>query len=29
MYARAVEQLLAYAEGKPINVINPDATGKR
>jgi D-3-phosphoglycerate dehydrogenase len=29
MYARAVDQLLAYAEGKPVNVINPDALGKR
>ncbi len=29
MYERAVEQLLAYAEGKPINVVNPDALGKR
>jgi len=29
MYARAVEQLLAYAEGKPINVVNPEALGKR
>jgi len=25
----AVDQLLAYAEGKPINVLNPEALGKR
>ncbi|RPI42223.1 MAG: D-2-hydroxyacid dehydrogenase family protein [Betaproteobacteria bacterium] len=29
MYRRAVDQLLAYAEGKPINVVNPEALGKR
>lgn len=27
MYGHAVEQLLAYAAGAPINVINPDALG--
>jgi D-3-phosphoglycerate dehydrogenase / 2-oxoglutarate reductase len=29
LYANAVEQLLAYAAGKPINVVNPEAIGKR
>ena len=29
LYANAVEQLLAYAAGAPINVANPDAIGKR
>ena len=29
IYATGVEQLLAYAAGKPINVKNPDALGKR
>ena len=29
IYAGAVEQLLAYAAGKPINVLNPEAAGKK
>jgi D-3-phosphoglycerate dehydrogenase len=29
LYTLAVDQLLAYAEGKPINVANPEAVGKR
>jgi D-3-phosphoglycerate dehydrogenase len=29
LYANAVEQLLAYAAGTPINVVNPEAIGKR
>jgi D-3-phosphoglycerate dehydrogenase len=29
MYARAVDQLLAFAAGQPINVANPEAVGKR
>jgi D-3-phosphoglycerate dehydrogenase len=29
IYANAIEQLLAYAAGKPINVVNPEALGKR
>jgi D-3-phosphoglycerate dehydrogenase / 2-oxoglutarate reductase len=29
LYAVAVDQLLAFAEGKPINVANPEAVGKR
>lgn len=29
IYAGGVEQLLAYAAGKPINVLNPEAAGKR
>ncbi len=29
IYTLAVDQLLAYAEGKPINVANPQALGKR
>jgi len=29
LYTLAVDQLLAYAEGKPINVANPEAIGKR
>jgi len=29
MYARSVDQLLAFAAGKPIDVVNPDAAGKR
>ena len=29
MYTRAIDQLLAYADGKPINVVNPEALGKR
>ena len=29
MYARAVDQLLAYADGKPVNVVNPEALGRR
>jgi len=29
IYKLAVDQLLAYAEGKPINVINPEVIGKR
>lgn len=29
IYAGAVDQLLAWAEGKPINVLNPEALGKR
>jgi len=29
MYAQAVERLLAYAGGKPIEVVNPEAAGKR
>jgi D-3-phosphoglycerate dehydrogenase len=29
LYANAVEQLLAYAAGAPINVANPEAIGKR
>ncbi|MPZ46705.1 MAG: D-2-hydroxyacid dehydrogenase family protein [Betaproteobacteria bacterium] len=29
LYASAVEQLLAYAAGAPINVANPEAIGKR
>jgi len=28
-YDGAVEQLVAYAEGKPINVVNPEALGKK
>ena len=28
MYATAVEQLLAFAEGKPTDVLNPEAMGK-
>jgi D-3-phosphoglycerate dehydrogenase len=29
LYSLAVDQLLAYAAGKPINVVNPEAAGKR
>src|SRR5262245_16924622 len=29
LYALAVDQLLAFADGKPINVVNPEAAGKR
>jgi D-3-phosphoglycerate dehydrogenase len=29
LYANAVEQLLAFAAGAPINVVNPEAIGKR
>lgn len=29
VYAGGVDQLLAYAAGKPINVINPEALGKK
>ena len=29
VYAGGVEQLLAYAAGKPINVLNPEAAGKK
>jgi D-3-phosphoglycerate dehydrogenase len=29
IFSSAVDQLLAFAEGKPINVINPEAIGKR
>jgi len=29
LYQLAVDQILAYAEGKPINVANPEAVGKR
>ena len=29
MYSQAVERLLAYAGGKPIEVVNPEAAGKR
>jgi D-3-phosphoglycerate dehydrogenase len=29
LYALAVDQLLAFAEGKPINVVNPEAVGQR
>jgi D-3-phosphoglycerate dehydrogenase len=29
IYRVAVDQLLAFAEGKPINVVNPEAVGKR
>lgn len=29
MYAKVVEQLLAYTAGKPIDVANPEAVGKR
>ena len=28
-YSLAVEQLLAFASGKPIDVVNPEAAGKR
>jgi D-3-phosphoglycerate dehydrogenase len=28
-YDTAVDQILAYAQGKPINVINPEALGKK
>jgi len=27
-YGAAVDNLLAYAEGKPVNVLNPEALGK-
>ena len=29
LYSLAVDQLLAFAQGKPINVVNPEAVGKR
>ena len=29
LYRVAVDQLLAFAEGKPINVVNPEAVRKR
>ena len=29
IYAGAVDQLLAYAAGKPINVLNPEVSGKQ
>jgi D-3-phosphoglycerate dehydrogenase / 2-oxoglutarate reductase len=29
LYTLAVDQLLAFADGKPINVVNPEAMGKR
>jgi hypothetical protein len=29
MYAQAIERLLAYAGGKPIEVVNPEAAGKQ
>jgi D-3-phosphoglycerate dehydrogenase len=29
IYKQAVDQILAFAEGKPINVLNPEAVGKR
>jgi D-3-phosphoglycerate dehydrogenase len=28
-YASAIDQLLAFAAGKPIHVLNPDALGKQ
>jgi D-3-phosphoglycerate dehydrogenase len=28
-YNDAVEQIVAYAQGKPINVVNPEALGKK
>ena len=28
-YDAAVEQIIAYAEGKPTNVVNPEALGKK
>lgn len=28
-YGTAIEQILAYAAGKPINVVNPEAVGRR
>jgi D-3-phosphoglycerate dehydrogenase len=28
-YGDAVEQIVAYAEGKPINIVNPDALGRK
>jgi len=29
IYKQAVDQILAFADGKPINVLNPEAVGKR
>jgi D-3-phosphoglycerate dehydrogenase len=29
IYAGGVEQLLAYADGKPINVLNPEVLAKQ
>ncbi len=29
MYATAIEQLLAFAEGKPVDVINPEVVGRK
>jgi D-3-phosphoglycerate dehydrogenase len=29
LYTLAVDQLLAFADGNPINVVNPEAVGKR
>ena len=29
LYTLAVDQLLAFVEGQPINVVNPEAVGKR
>jgi D-3-phosphoglycerate dehydrogenase len=29
MYATAIEQLLAFADGKPLDVVNPEAVGKQ
>ena len=29
MYATAIEQLLAFAAGKPVDVVNPEAVGKK
>lgn len=29
MYATAIEQLLAFADGKPVDVLNPEAIGKK
>jgi D-3-phosphoglycerate dehydrogenase len=28
-YDTAVDQIVAYAQGKPVNVINPEALGKK
>ena len=28
LYTLAVDQLLAFAEGQPINVVNPEAVGR-
>ena len=29
MYGKCIEQLLAYAAGKPVDVVNPEAAGKK